>query len=62
MHGLAEPDQRPAIQEAVRKIGGNDPADLLAGKSPDQLEIQIEYQKNLQAGVDTLLKNHPPAD
>lgn len=62
VHGLAEVDQRPAIQEAVRKIGGNDPADLLAGKSPDQLETHREYQKHLQAGVDTLLKNQPPAD
>ncbi len=62
MHGVAAPDQRPAIQDAVRKLGGNDPADLLAGKDPSQLELQIEYQKNLQAGVDTLLKDQPPAD
>lgn len=59
MHGVAEPEERPAIQGAVRTLGGNDPADLLAGKSPDKLELQIEYQKNLQAGVDTLLKNAP---
>ena len=62
MHGVAEPEQRPAIQGAVRKIGGNDPADLLAGKDPATLELQMEYQKNLQAGIDTLLKNEPPAD
>jgi hypothetical protein len=62
MHGVAEPEQRPAIQGAVRKIGGNDPADLLAGKDPATLELQIEHQKNLQAGIDTLLKNEPPAD
>ena len=62
MHGVAEPEQRPAIQGAVRKIGGNDPADLLAGKDPATLELQIEYQKNLQAGIDTLLKNEPPQD
>jgi hypothetical protein len=62
MHGYADPDQRPAIQGAVRKIGGNDPADLLAGKDPSQLEYQKEYEKNLQAATNTLLKNEPPAD
>jgi len=65
MHALAENDQKPAIQGAVRKIGGNDPADLLAGKGlgPGQkLELQAEYEKQLQAGVDTLLKNQPPAN
>jgi hypothetical protein len=46
----------------VRKLGGNDPADLLAGKDPATLEYQIEYQKNLQAATDTLLKKEPPAD
>jgi hypothetical protein len=62
MHGVANPEQRPAIQDAVRKIGGNDPADLLAGKPPGELQIQKDYEKNLQAGVNTLLKNHPPED
>jgi hypothetical protein len=62
MHGIAEPDQRPAIQGAVRKIGGNDAADLLAGKPPEQLQTYIQYQKELQAGADTLLKNQPPED
>jgi hypothetical protein len=62
MHGVADPEQRPAIQGAVRKLGGNDPADLLGGKDPSQLEGQIEYQKNLQAGINTLLKDEPPAD
>ena len=56
------PSRRPAIQGAVRKLGGNDPADLLAGKSPEKLETYIEYQKELQAGVDTLLKNEPSED
>jgi hypothetical protein len=59
MHGVAAPEQRPRIQDAVRKLGGNDPADLLAGKSPEELETNIRYQKELQAGVDTLLKNRP---
>ena len=62
MHGVADPEQKSAIQGAVRKIGGNDPADLLAGKDPATLEYQIEYQKNLQAGVAPLLKDLPPAD
>lgn len=62
MHGLADPEQRPAIQGAVRKIAGNDPADLLAGKDPATLEYQVQYQKNLQAGVAPLLKDLPPAD
>ena len=62
MHGVADPEQRPAIQGAVRKIGGNDPADLLAGKPPGELETAKEYEKNLQAGVNTLLKDRPPED
>jgi hypothetical protein len=62
MHGTAQADQRPAIQGAVRKIGGNDAADLLAGKRPEQLETYIQYQKELQAGADTLLKNQPSED
>jgi len=62
MHAVAPPEQRPAIQGAVRKIGGNDAADLLAGKSPEKLETYIQYQKELQAGVDTLLKNQPSED
>jgi hypothetical protein len=62
MHGVAEKDQRPAIQGAVRKIGGNDPADLLAGKDPSQLELQVEYQKQLEAASATLLKDQPPAN
>jgi hypothetical protein len=62
MHGAADPEERPAIQGAVRKIGGDDAADLLAGKSPEKLETYIQYQKELQAGVDTLLKNQPSED
>ena len=57
MHALASPEQRPGIQAAVRRIGGNDPADLLAGADPATLELQVEYEKNLQAGIDTLLKD-----
>jgi hypothetical protein len=65
MHAVAENDQRPAIQGAVRRIGGDDPADLLAGKGlgPGQkLKLQAEYEKQLQAGVDTLLKGEAPAN
>jgi hypothetical protein len=59
MHGVAPPDQKPAIEEAVRTIGGDDPADLLAGKNPDELELAAEHKRNLQAGVDSLMKNRP---
>jgi hypothetical protein len=65
MHAQAEPDQRPQIQEAVRKLGGNDPADLLAGHGINdgkKLELQVEYEKNLQAGIDTLMKGQPAQD
>jgi hypothetical protein len=65
MHAQAEPDQRPEIQEAVRKLGGNDPADLLAGNGitkGKKLELQVEYEKNLQAGIDTLMKGQPAQD
>jgi hypothetical protein len=65
LHGQADPDQRPQIQEAVRKLGGNDPADLLAGHDLNgkrKLELQAEYEKNLQAGIDTLMKGQPAQD
>lgn len=65
MHARAAPDQRPQIQEAVRKLGGNDPADLLAGqglKGGKKLELQAEYERNLQAGVDSLLNGQAPQD
>lgn len=59
LHPQAELDQRPRIREAVRKLGGNDPADLLAGHGlhgGKKLELQVEYEKNLQAGIDALMK------
>ena len=65
MHPQAEADQRPQIQEAVRKLGGNDPADLLAANGipkGKKLELQVEYEKNLQAGSDTLMKGQPAQD
>jgi hypothetical protein len=57
VHAQAAPEQKPAIQEAVRKLGGNDPADLLAGKPPGELELQKQYEKNLQAWSDHLKGN-----
>ena len=54
MHGVAEPDQKSSIRDAVRKLGGNDPADLLAGKGLNdghKLELQAQYEKDLQAGT-----------
>jgi hypothetical protein len=62
MHGVAESDQKPSIQEAVRKIGGNDPADLLAGKDPNMLELAKERERQLKWGEETLLKNQPTAN
>jgi hypothetical protein len=62
IHAQAAPEQRPRIQEAVRKLGGNDPADLLAGQGLNggkKLELQAEYERNLQAGIDSLTKGQP---
>lgn len=59
MHARVSAEQRPRIEEAVRKLGGNDPADLLAGHGLNggkKLEIQAEYERNLQAGIDSLMK------
>jgi hypothetical protein len=62
VHGVAQADQKPAIQDAVRKLGGNDPADLLAGKDPNMLELAREREKQLKWGEETLLKNQPSAN
>jgi hypothetical protein len=62
IHAQATPEQRPRIQEAVRKLGGNDPADLLAGRgltADKKLELQVEYERNLQAGIESLMKGQP---
>jgi hypothetical protein len=62
MHALVAPDQRPEIQEAVRRLGGNDPADLLAGRGltqADKLELQQEYERQLQAAIKALVKDPP---
>jgi hypothetical protein len=59
VHGQAAPEQRPGIEDAIRALGGNDPADLLAGKPPGELEIQKQYEKNLQAWSDKLAKDEP---
>jgi hypothetical protein len=62
MHARAEAEQRPQIEEAVRRLGGNDPADLLAShglSDGKQLELQAEYERNLRVGLDTLGKGKP---
>jgi hypothetical protein len=62
LHARADAEQRPHIEQAVRRLGGNDPADLLAGQGlgkGKKLELQAEYEKNLRAGVETLLKDQP---
>jgi len=63
VHALVEPDQRPEVQDAVRVLGGNDPADLLAGRGltgGDKLELQAEYERNLETAMKTLLPNAGP--
>jgi len=60
LHPLAPPDQKPPIEDAVRVLGGNDPADLLAGlglTGGDKLELQAEYERQLQAAMKALVKN-----
>jgi hypothetical protein len=61
---VAEPEQKPAIEQAVRKIAGDDTADLLTGRGLNdghKLKIQAEYERELQAGVNSLLKGNPNA-
>lgn len=58
VHALVEPDQRSDVEEAVRALGGNDPADLLAGRGlgkGEKLELQAEYERNLQAAMKSLV-------
>jgi hypothetical protein len=62
IHAQAAPEQRPRIQEAVRKLGGNDAAELLAGRGlrgDEKLELQLEYERNLQAAIGSLSKGQP---
>jgi len=48
LHGRLPAFQKREVEMAARKIGGNDVADLLQGKSPDNLEIHREYHQALE--------------
>jgi len=48
LHGKLPPYQKREVEAAARKIAGNDVANLLEGKSPDNLEVHREYDQALQ--------------
>jgi hypothetical protein len=48
LHGKLPAYQKREVVAAARKIAGNDVADLLQGKSPDNLEVHREYEQALQ--------------
>ena len=50
LHGRLPAYQKREVETAARKIGGNDVANLLQGKSPDNLEIHREYHQALEDG------------
>ena len=50
LHGKLPDFQKREVETAARKIAGNDVADLLQGKSPDNLEIHREYEQALLEG------------
>lgn len=47
LHGRLPDFQKREVEAAARKIAGNDVADLLQGKSADNLEIHREYEEAL---------------
>ena len=63
MHGVSAPERKAPIQGAVRKLGGNDPADLLAGKGlgdGHKLELQARYEKELESATKALGAERSP--
>jgi hypothetical protein len=48
LHGKLPAYQKREVEMAARKIAGNDVANLLEGKSADNLEIHREYEQALQ--------------
>jgi hypothetical protein len=50
LHGKLPAYQKREVEMAARKIGGNDVANLLQGKSPDDLEIHRDYHQALEEG------------
>jgi hypothetical protein len=49
LHSKLPDYQKREVVAAARKIAGNDVANLLQGKSPDNLEVHREYEQALQA-------------
>ena len=49
LHNRLPAFQKREVETAARKIAGNDVADLLQGKSPDNLEVNREYEQAIQA-------------
>ena len=50
LHSKLPPYQKREVEAAARKIAGNDVADLLQGKSPDNLEIHRDYHQAVEDG------------
>lgn len=48
LHNRLPAFQKREVETAARKIAGNDVADLLQGKSPDNLEIHREYNQAIE--------------
>jgi hypothetical protein len=48
IHARLPAYQKREVEMAARKLGGNDVADLLQGKSPDNLEIHRDYHQALE--------------
>jgi len=48
LHNRLPPFQKREVETAARKIAGNDVADLLQGKSPDNLEVHREYNRAIE--------------
>ena len=49
LHGRLPAFQKREVEAAARKIAGNDVANLLEGKSADNLEIHREYEQAIGA-------------
>jgi hypothetical protein len=49
IHSKLPAYQKREVEAAARKIAGNDVADLLEGKSADNLEVNREYEQAIQA-------------
>ena len=49
LHNKLPALQRREVETAARRIAGNDVADLLQGKSADNLEVNREYEQAIQA-------------